>query len=131
MITLFLGLGFILTAFAGIDIISYRKSGLKRELVVGVILAIGAVASWGIYFYDAVTGNITKMFVTETIEKDGYTYILDKNPPTTIESNGKTYILSETSTATPEEAPEIATVEIDGVSYAVMGDKLYEIVMEE
>ena len=34
------------------------------------------------------------------------------------------------TTTAPETVPEITTVEIDGITYAVMDDKLYEIVKE-
>lgn len=46
-------------------------------------------------------------------------------------SNEKTpTITSDITTTAPETAPEITTVEIDGITYAVMDDKLYEIEKE-
>ncbi len=46
-------------------------------------------------------------------------------------SDEKTHTISSNSTITTtatETAPEITTVEIDGITYAVMDDKLYEII---
>ncbi len=44
-------------------------------------------------------------------------------------SNEKTFTIASTITTTaPETSAEITTVEIDGVTYAVIDDKLYEII---
>ena len=76
-----------------------NRTLLKRYLVYMSVSAFLSLVAFSLALYDGITGEITKALTPEKIEKDGYTYILDKNPPKTIESHGATYVLVD---ETPE-----------------------------
>ncbi len=71
--------------------------------VFAIVTLVVTIVAYVVVFVSIVTPD-------ETIEKDGYTYVLDKTPEESIEVDGRTYILSDTSTEAPVAVPQETAV---------------------
>lgn len=92
--------GLLLAADYAFD--NWKEERQKRWLAAAIsslVLMFGAAVGGAIIF-------VSLILPAETIEKDGYTYVLDKTPKESIEVDGRTYILSDTSTEAPAAVPQ-------------------------
>lgn len=80
-----------------------RKKCWLAAAISSLVLMFGATVGGTIVF-------LSLVLPAETIEKDGYTYVLDDSPEESIKIDGKRYILSDTSTEAPVAVPQETAV---------------------